>query len=273
MPGNAATTDPMLDLSLFADRQFSGSITVNTVAMFALVGNAVFLTQFLQSVLGMTPFAAALWSLAPSVLVGVAAPSAARLGQRFDRAYVMAGGFVIGAAGFVLLSTVEPQSPLVLLLIAAGILSAGLVAVMTLVTEIAMGAMTPARAGSASAVLETGSEFGGALGIAVLGSIGAAIYAARIVLPAGLPATVADAARETLAGATVAAGELPGPVGAVVLHNARAAFTAGLHGAAMVGAVVLLSAAACCIVALRHSRVAAADVVATGAVGAVGGVG
>ena len=145
------TTDPMLDLSLFADRQFSGSIIVNTVAMFALVGNAVFLTQFLQSVLGMTPFAAALWSLAPSVLVGVAAPTAANLGQRFDRAYVMAGGFVIGAAGFVLLTTVEPQSPLVLLLIAAGILSAGLVAVMTLVTEIAMGAMDPARAGSASA--------------------------------------------------------------------------------------------------------------------------
>ena len=267
------TIDPMLDLSLFADRQFSGSIIVNTVAMFALVGNAIFLTQFLQSVLGMTPFVAALWSLAPSVLVGAAAPSAARLGQRFDRAYVMAGGFVIGAAGFALLTTVEPQSPLVLLLIAAGILSAGLVAVMTLVTEIAMGAMDPARAGSASAVLETGSEFGGALGIAVLGSIGAAIYAARIVLPAGLPASVADAARETLAGATVAAGQLPGSVGAVVLDNARAAFTAGMHGVAMVGAAVLLSAAACCVGLLRHSRVTGTEAATAGAVGGVAGVG
>ena len=72
-----------------------------------------------------------------------------------------AGGFVLGGLGFVLLTRVQPTSPLVLLLIGAGVLSAGLVAVMTLVTEMAMGAMDPARAGSAAAVLETGSEFGG----------------------------------------------------------------------------------------------------------------
>src|ERR1700712_1641125 len=113
--------NPMLDLSLFADRQFSGSLAVDLVAMFALVGNAIFLTQFLQSVLGMTPFTAALWSLAPSVLVGAAAPLAASLGQKLDRAYVMAGGFVVGAIGFGLLTAVQPHSPLILLLVAAGL--------------------------------------------------------------------------------------------------------------------------------------------------------
>ncbi len=254
--------DPMLDLSLFAGRQFSGSVLVNTVAMFALVGNAVFLTQFLQSVLGMTPFAAALWSLAPSVLVGAAAPVAARLGQRLDRAYVMAGGFVLGGLGFVLLTRVQPTSPLVLLLIGAGVLSAGLVAVMTLVTEMAMGAMDPARAGSAAAVLETGSEFGGALGIAVLGSIGAAIYTGHVALPSGLSPAAVDQARETLAGATVVAAQLPGAVGDSVLENARYAFTAGMHGVAMTGALVLLVTAGCCIALLRHAKIAEVPVAA-----------
>ena len=249
------TTDPMLDLSLFGGRQFSGSVVVNTIAMFALVGNAIFLTQFLQSVLGMAPLVAALWSLAPSVLVGVAAPTAAALGQRFDRAWVMAGGFAVGAVGFVLLIRVEPDSPLVLLLVGAGVLSAGLVAVMTLVTEIAMGAMDPTRAGAASAVLETGSEFGGALGIAVLGSIGAAIYGAHIVLPSGLSAAAASQAQQTLAGATVVATELPGILGERVLENARYAFTAAMHGVAVTGALVLLAAAACCLALLRHSQV------------------
>ena len=231
---------------------------VNTVAMFALVGNAVFLTQFLQMVLGMTPFSAALWSLVPSVFVGAAAPAAAALGRRFDRAYVMAGGFVVGAVGFALLTQVEPNSPLVLLLVGAGVLSSGVVAVMTLVTEIAMGAMDPARAGAASAVLETGSEFGGALGIAVLGSVGAAIYAGHIVLPSGLSAAAADQVHQTLAGATVVAAQLPGPLGRTVLENARYAFTAGMHGVAMTGGLVLLGAAVGCLALLRHSKVAAA---------------
>ena len=95
--------DPMLDLSLFTGRQFSGSLVANTIAMFALVGNAVFLTQYLQSVLGFTPLVAALWSLAPSVLVAGAAVVAGALGRAVDRAYVMGGGFALAAGGFLVI--------------------------------------------------------------------------------------------------------------------------------------------------------------------------
>jgi DHA2 family multidrug resistance protein-like MFS transporter len=146
-------------------------------------------------------------------------------------------------------------------LIAAGVLSAGLVAVLTLVTEIAMGTIEPARAGAAAAVLETGSEFGGALGIAILGSVGAAIYGSQMIdsLPAGLPSDAAAAAQETLAGATVVAGQLPADSAAAVLTAARDAFTVGMHGVGVVGAIAMLLAAVVCIATLRQARVSIAE--------------
>ena len=64
----------MIDLRMFGNRAFSGSLIANTIAMFALVGNAVFMTQYLQLALGMSPLRAALWSLVPSVAVAGAAP-------------------------------------------------------------------------------------------------------------------------------------------------------------------------------------------------------
>ncbi len=250
-------SDPMLDLGLFTGRQFSGSLAANTIAMFALVGNAVFLTQYLQSVLGFTPLVAALWSLAPSALVAGAAVGAGALGRAVDRAYVMGGGFAMAAGGFLVMTRVTPQSSIAVVLIGATVLSVGLVTVMTLVTEIAMGAIDPARAGSASAVLETSSEFGGALGIAVLGSIGAAIYGSAMdaSMPAGLPADAVALARETLAGATVVAAELPGASSDAVLTTAREAFTTGMHGVGVVGAAVLIVAGAGCLLFLRRAVV------------------
>jgi MFS transporter, DHA2 family, multidrug resistance protein len=247
------TPFPMLDLALLRTRAFAGSLTCTTIASFALIGNAVFLTQFLQSVLGMTPLVAALWSVVPSVVVGAAAPVAGVLGQRFDRGLVMAGGFVVAAAGFLLLLPVHADSSVWVLLVGAATLAAGLVAVLTLVTEIALGAITPERAGAASAVMETGSEFGGALGIAVLGSIGAAVFGTSIAphLPAGLDPASADVARDTLAGAASVAGRLPGSAGEQLLSAARVAFTDGLHVVDLVGAGVVLGAAVLAVITLR----------------------
>jgi DHA2 family multidrug resistance protein-like MFS transporter len=247
--------DPMIDLDLLANRAYGGSLVANTVAMFALVGNAVFMTQYLQSVLGQSPLVAALWSLVPSVVVGAAAPLAASLGKSHGRARVMSGAFVVGAGGFAVLSRVHADSRIIVLLVGAALLAAGLVAVLSLVTEVVMGAVSPERAGSASAVMETMSEFGGAMGIAVLGSIGSAVYGSRMAdsLPAGLPASAANAASDTLAGATVVAGRLPEVAGADLLHAARVAFSDGLDAVSVVGCVILLAAAVMCAVLLRRS--------------------
>jgi DHA2 family multidrug resistance protein-like MFS transporter len=236
---------PMVDLSMFRNRAFSGSLAANTIGTLALVGNAVFLTQYLQLVQGLSPLKAALWSLAPSVLVGGAAPLATALANKLDRAYVIGGAFVLAASGYAVLTQVHVDSSLAVPLAGAGLLAAGLVMVMTLVTEAVVGSVAPERAGSASAVMETCSEFGGALGIAILGSIGTAAY--RSDLPAGATGAV----REGLPAATAAAAHLPGQLADTVLTTARHAFTHSMNLVALVGTVLLLVTAVTATLTLR----------------------
>ncbi|MFB9323361.1 MFS transporter [Cryptosporangium minutisporangium] len=248
--------DPIVDVALFRRRAFGGAVALNVVAMFGVVGFALFATQYLQSVLGMSPLRAALWSVAPSLLVGAVAPVASALGQRIDRAYVMTGGLVIAAAGFLMVTQVTPDTGLWLVLLAASTYAIGLVAVMATVTEVALGVAPPERAGSASAILESGTELGGALGMALLGSLGGAIYRNEVTdgAPAGLPGDALDVIRETLGGALAVAPQLPGETGDEVVRLARDAFTDGMHVAGVAAAAVMLCGAVVAATALRGLR-------------------
>ncbi|MEU7973936.1 MFS transporter [Micromonospora sp. NPDC049089] len=247
---------PMVDLALFRRRGFAGSLAVNLLAMFAIVGFAIFTTQHLQLVLGLSPLRAALWSLVPSLAVGGVAPAAAALAQRVERAYLIGTGFGIAVVGFVVLTRVTPETPLWLLLVGASVYAAGLVMVMSLVTELVIGAAPPEQAGVASALTESSSELGGALGMAILGSVGAAVYRREIVdgLPAGLPADAGAAAQETLGGALAVAQGLPAELADAVRHAAGVAFTDGLHLAAYAAMAVMLLGALTALVALRGVR-------------------
>ncbi|PWK67296.1 DHA2 family multidrug resistance protein-like MFS transporter [Streptomyces sp. CG 926] len=227
--------DAMVSRALFAGRGFGAGIGLNTVAAFAMMGSAYFTTQYLQSVLGMGTLEAALWSLAPSVVIGAAAPVSAALAQKLDRAYVIAGGFVLAAAGFVLVGLVDTDS-LWLILTGAGVLASGIVTVLSLVSDMALASAPAEKAGSAASLLETGTEFGGALGMAVLGSLGTAIYRADL-------ADAEPAVRETLGGAVATAHHIGGPAGEQVLALAREAFVHGMQYAAWGGAALLLGAA------------------------------
>ncbi|MFF7983822.1 MFS transporter [Streptomyces sp. NPDC007901] len=241
------TGSPLIPPALLKGRGFTPALVLTLVASLAMMGSAIFTTQYLQSVLGMSPLAAALWSLLPSVFIGVAGPVTAQLVQRgADRGYVVAGGFAAMAAGFVLLALVGTDS-LWLVLTGAGVLACGMVAIMSQLTDLAMGGAPVERAGTASSLLETGAEFGGALGMAVLGSIGTAVY--RHEMPATAPAP----ARETLGGALATAGRLPGHTGEALVRTAREAFTSGMQGAAIAGAVLLVLAAVGAGVTLRKS--------------------
>jgi DHA2 family multidrug resistance protein-like MFS transporter len=252
--------DPMIDLALFRRRAFGASLLVNMLGMFALVGFAIFTTQYLQLVLGMNPLRAALWSLLPTVGVGAAAPLAATAAQKINRAYVMATGFVVAAGGFALLTAIRLDSSLWPFMIGASLYAAGIVVVMSLVTDVVLGEAPPERAGSVSGLLESATEFAGALGMALLGSVGSAVYRHQIgpALPDGLPTMAADEARETLAGALAAAVGLPGETGALVLRSARAAFLDGMHAAAIAALVVMLLSTVLCVVLLRHAHAASA---------------
>jgi len=247
----------MIDLALFRSRGFSGSVTLNLLSMFAIVGFAIFITQYLQSVLGMSPFSAALWSLVPSAGVGAIAPLTGALVQRFDRATLAAAGFLVATGGFAMLTQLHASSHLWFPLVGCSLYASGLVMVMTVGTELIMGAVPPERAGSASAVVETGTEFGGALGMAVLGSIGTAVYRSHLAstIPAGLPARSVDTARETLGGAVATASQTHGTTGAALLHAARDSFAHGVNAAALGAGFVTLTAAVLSIALFRGVRV------------------
>lgn len=244
------TTDaPMISPALFRGRGFAPALALNLVSAFGMLGSAFFTTQYLQSVLGRSALEAALWALLPSVPIGLAAPVATSLVQKgVDRAYVVTAGFAIGASGYALLALAGTDS-MWLVLTACAVLACGIVMVLSQMTDLALGAAPVERAGSASALLETGTEFGGALGMAVLGSIGTAIYRHDI------PATAPAEARETLGGALAVAGRLPGRTGDALTTTAREAFTSGMHGAAIAGAVLLAGAAAAASVTLRRIRI------------------
>jgi DHA2 family multidrug resistance protein-like MFS transporter len=172
---------------------------------------------------------------------------------------VMAAGLVIGAAGFALVTRVTSTSGLVLLVTGSVAFSVGLAPLTTLATDLMLGAAPPERAGAASAIAETTSELGGALGIAVLGSLGTAVYRSRMAedLPAGVPGEAAEAARDTLGGALTVAGQLPAELGAALLETARAAFTGGMRLAFAAAAVLTVGIAVLVATVLR--RAAAGD--------------
>jgi MFS transporter, DHA2 family, multidrug resistance protein len=246
---------PMIDLKLFRSRAFTGAVMMSLVSMFAIIGFAVFTTQYLESVLGMRPFTAALWSLVPMAGTMVATPVTRALAQRFDRAYVATGGFLAAGAGFAGLTQLHVHSPFPFLLTAAAVYAGGVLAVMAIGSELIMGAVPPGRAGAAAAVAETATELGGALGIAVLGSIGTAAYRSGLATaPADTPPAALAGARATLGGALAAASRLPGRAGASLADAARAAFAHGLDYAALGAASAMILAAVLTALFLRGIR-------------------
>jgi MFS transporter, DHA2 family, multidrug resistance protein len=236
---------PMIELALFRSRGFTGAVALNLVSMFAIVGFAIFATQYLQSVRAMSPLTAALWSIVPMAGTMTAVPLSQVLVKRVDRGYISAGGLLAAAGGYALLTQAQADSALWHVLLGASIYAGGVVAALTVGNEFIMGAVPPDRAGAAAAVVETSSEFGGALGMAVLGSIGAAVYRSDLArnAPAGLPSAALDGARNTLGGALGVAERLPERLGTQLVGAARVAFTHGLDTAALGAGLAMIVAA------------------------------
>ncbi|MGP3949270.1 MFS transporter [Streptomyces sp. 7N604] len=249
-----ALRDPLVDLRLFSDRTFSTALTTQTLGVFAMAGTQLFIGQYLQLVVGLSPLQAGLWTL-PSTAAGIVgamlAPAAVR---RIRPAAVMGIGLLLSAVGFAAMTQVTPDSGLTLLISAFVVLSVGLGPTMTLTTDMMVGSAPPERAGAASAISETGSEFGLSMGLAVIGSVGTAVYGtqANDAVPEGVPARAAEAARETLGGAVNAARTLPEGLAEQLLAGTRAAFTSGLHATAAIGCAIAVALAAVAVPRLRH---------------------
>ena len=252
-------SDPLIDLRLFRVPAFSASLAVYTLGILVLFGAFLFIFQYLQLVAGLSPFRAGLWTLPSfgSFIVGsMLAPAIVR---RVAPAYVMAAGLAIGAVGFAVLTQVQADSGLAVLVTGSVIFSLGLAPLFTLTNDLIIGAAPPERAGAASAISETGAELGGALSIAILGTLGTAVYRSQVDdgIPAGVAPDQADTARDTLGGAVAVSEELPASLATDVLDAARDAFTLGLQAAALASAAVAAATAAVTILFLRRVRAGA----------------
>jgi MFS transporter, DHA2 family, multidrug resistance protein len=247
-------SDPLIDLGLFRTPAFVVALAAYTVASFVALGFFVLAGQYMQLVLGLSPLRAGLWTLpldAAFIAGSVLAPVLAR---RAGPGFVMAGGLALSALGFGALSRVE--GPWALAILVAGFVTYSLCLspVVTLATALIIESAPPERAGAASAISETGSELGGALGIAILGSVVTLAYRRAMAggLPIGVPPEAVAAARATLGGAVAVVGQLPPCVGAELLEVARGAFSRAMETTAIISAAVVLTMSVIAGVVLRR---------------------
>ncbi|HZA21148.1 MAG TPA: MFS transporter, partial [Dehalococcoidia bacterium] len=233
---------------------FSASLTTNVLSVFVAFGYFLFVAQYLQLVLGLAPLEAGLWSLPSALGFTVGSNIAPRILPLFRPALVLCVCLVVAALGLALLTQVGGTNGLATVVAASVIISLALAPVFSLTTELIVGSAPPERAGAASGISETAAELGGALGIAVLGSIGVAIYRSELAygLPAAVPIEAAISARDTLGAAVIVAGQLPDGLGVMLLQVARDAFVQGMQLTSALSAVVAMAIAILAVVMLRH---------------------
>jgi DHA2 family multidrug resistance protein-like MFS transporter len=245
--------DPLIDLRLFRVPAFSASLTTYTLGIFAAFGSFLFIAQYLQLVLGLSPLQAGLWSVPGAITFIIGSNSAPRIMQRVHPTFVVASGLVLAAIGLGLLTLVSVNS-LALVVIGNTLMSLGFGFTFTLTVDMVIAAAPPERAGAASALAETGAELGGALGLAVLGSLGVAVYRSQVAaaMPRGISPELAKAVQETLGGAVAVAAQLPDQLAGVLLGAAREAFVPGMQLTSLIGAVVMIGLAILTVIMLRH---------------------
>lgn len=252
--------DPLLDLRLFRNAVFSASLAINVMGFVFLFGSFLFIAQYFQLVVGLSPLQAGLWGVPSALAFILGSTIVPVLAHRFRPASVMAGGLALAAAGFALLTRIEIGGSIALVVVASVIFSLGFTPVVALTTELIVGSAPPERAGSAAAMSETSLEFGGALGIAVLGSLVTVVYRSEMApsVPAGVPAEAARVAAATLGGAVAEAGRLPAELSADLLALARAAFVEGMRLSASIAALGLVVTAFVALILLRGAPPSAA---------------
>jgi EmrB/QacA subfamily drug resistance transporter len=227
------STHPMLDTRLFADPRFTTSTVAIGLVFLAMFGTFVLMTQYLQLVHGYTALQAGFRTLPSAFMMMVVAPSSARFVERFGARAVVSIGLFLVATGLLLMSTLGVDSPYWHFLVALLIMSMGMGSTMPPCTALIMSSLPLGKAGVGSAVNDTTRELGGALGVAILGSVLASVYSSHLgtALP-NLPRSVIGVASASLGSALQVTG-VPGLAAA-----AKQAFVDGLGVATIIAAVI-----------------------------------
>lgn len=242
---------PMLDVRLFRNPAFSGSISANLLGVFSMVGFIFFFSQHLQLVLERSPREAGLIMLPGLALTVFSGLAVVRLVRYVRPGYVVAGGLLLNAVGYSIILAAGHDIGIAALMAAFMILGLGVGAAETISNDLILSSVPPTKAGAASAISETAYEVGAVLGTAVLGSILTAGYRNGVVIPDGLAAADAAAASETLGGAVEVARHLPEGQAMQLLESARAAFDSGVSTTSLIGVVLMLATAVGALISLR----------------------
>ena len=238
---------PMLDVSLFANPRFTAASGSVTFAFFALFGFIFLITQYFQFVLGYSPFESGLRVIPVAVSIAVASILGTRLAVRFGNKAVVASGLLSMSIAFAWVSTASPSTPYVEIIGQMIFLGLGLGCTSAPATEAIMGAVPPHKAGQGSAVNDATREVGGTLGVAVIGSVFASVYAAALgdrpawgEVPAGLLEQAEDGVGLALGISEGVSAQVGPEVAAALADGAITSFMDGLQAGCLVAAGVTL---------------------------------
>lgn len=237
--------NPLIDLALFRVPAFGIALCTNSLCVFVTFGTLLSVAQYLQLVLDLSPLSAGLWTVPSSGGFIVGSLVAPLLVRRMRTESVLLLGLFLGVLGLAVLSRIAVGSPVAYVVTGSALFAVGVAPVMALSTDRIVGFAPPERAGAAAALSETGAELGGALGIAVLGTVVSGVYRLHMsdLNAAGLTGTAARATQDTLSGAIAAAAELPALFASALLARARNGFTIGIQITAGLSAIFLIGLA------------------------------
>ncbi len=250
---------PMLDVRLFKLPAFGISSLSLTLVFFALMGMFFSMAMLLQLIYGFAPLEAAVRTLPVAATLMFASPLSTKLAEKFGKRRSVAAGMMTVAIGTVVLATIGVDSSYLHLVAGMVILAFGMGTAMSPTTDLLMSAVPKERAGMGSAMNDTTRELGGALGIAVLGSVLASGYSSRIVQAVmGLPEAAKQVAEQSLGGALQVAQQIGGEAGSTLARAAQEAWIAGYHHSLYIGAVLIALAAVVAYIGLPDT---AADLI------------
>ena len=237
---------PMLDLSVFKNRRFSGGSLAVTAGFLTLFGFIFVITQYFQFIKDYSAFETGVRLLPVAISIAVASVVGPRMVERIGTTVVVAAGLAIFAAGLGWAATVSASTSYVEIAIQMVLLGGGLGLTTAPATEAIMGSLSADKAGVGSAVNDTTREFGGTLGVAIVGSVFASVYSGRLAdnpAVAWLPDKVRSAMGESMAAAQQVIGQLPPARMPDVRHAVETAFLDGLWVGSLVCAGIALAAA------------------------------
>lgn len=239
------TRYPMLNLSFFKNPRFSAGSAAISLVFFALFGSIFLLTQYLQFVMGYTPLEAGIRMTPVAIGIAFGTGLSQRIVQNLGAKIVVATGMAIVAVGLLIGSTFEADSSygMVALMLVTGSFGMGLA--MAPATDAIMAAIPEANAGVGSAVNDTTRQVGGALGVAILGSLYSTIFNNEMAdVTAQLPPQTAQAANDSIGGALQVARQIGGSTGSLLANTANSSFVEGMTTAMLIGSGIALAGAA-----------------------------